>query len=128
MGRRVIAVLIISILSLLTPDLFSTNAFAGKKLYDDFSSVYMDDNKWIMQEYVSEVAGGEYISKLRNSLYNAEVLPGIFRNNLRFQNPDTINKIVCEITLVVTKLDSASNSKSFSKISNLPDTILMHDC
>ena len=98
--------------------LFSANdSFAEKKLFDDFSSTYLNRDKWWPREYVSEVVGGEYISKLGNSAgMPAEVAPGIFRNNLQFANPNSINSIECEITIEETKLDSAPSSSSFARI------------
>jgi hypothetical protein len=99
--------------------LFSAgNLFAGKTLYDDFSTGYLDGRKWFQRTYVREIVAGQLVSKIGNRSpgMNAEVLPGIFRNHLPIANPETINSIECEITIVETKLDSATDSKSFAKI------------
>jgi hypothetical protein len=92
--------------------------FAGKILYDDFSSNYLDGKKWFQRNYVREIVGGEFVSKIGNRSpgMGAEVAPGVFRNNLSFTNPETINSIECEITIVDTKLDSAAGPKSFARI------------
>ena len=92
--------------------------FAGKILYDDFSSEYLDGKKWFQRNYVREIVNGQFVSKLGNRSpgMDAEVAPGVFRNNLSFANPETINSIECEITIVDTKLDSATDAKSFARI------------
>ena len=91
---------------------------AGKTLYDDFSSNYIDGSKWQQRTSVREILDGQYVSKLGNRTpgMSAEVAPGIFRNNLSFAYPEIIDSIECDITIVETKLDSAPNSKSFARI------------
>ena len=107
--------------------LFSAgNLFAGKTLYDDFSTGYLDGKKWRQRTYVLEIVAGQLVSKIGNRSpgMSAEVLPGIFRNHLPFAPPnptapetlDDIKIIECEITIVETKLDSATNSKSGAMI------------
>jgi len=99
--------------------IINTQVFAaGKTLYDDFSSNYIDGSKWTQRTYALEVVNGQYVSKLGNRTpgMSAEIAPGIFRNNLRFTNPGTINSIECEITVVETKLDSASGSISSARV------------
>lgn len=91
---------------------------AGKVLYDDFSSGYLDGKKWWPREYVREIVDGKLVSKLGNSSgMGAEFVPGIFRNNMVFQNSGSIYTIECDMTVVETKLDSNINSKSFAEVS-----------
>ena len=91
---------------------------AEKKLYDDFSAGYIDGAKWRQREFVREIVNGEFIFKLGNRSpgMRAEVAPGVFRNNLPFANPETINSIQCEITIIENILDSATDSRSFARI------------
>jgi len=97
---------------------------AGKTLYDDFSADYLDGKKWFQRTYVREIVNGQFVSKLGNRSpgMGAEVAPGVFRNNLSFAPPtapktlDDIKIIECEITIVEAKLDSATDSKSFTRI------------
>ena len=99
--------------------IINSRAFAaGKTLYDDFSSNYIDGGKWRQRTYVREIVNGQYVSKLGNRTpgMSAEVAPGIFRNNLSFAYPEIIDSIECYITIVETKLDSAPNSESFARI------------
>ena len=99
--------------------IINTQVFAaGKTLYDDFSSNYIDGSKWRQRAYVREIIDGQYVSKLGNRTpgMSAEVAPGIFRNNLSFAYPEIIDSIECDITIVETKLDSAPNSESFAGI------------
>jgi len=44
------------------------DAFAGRKLLDDFSDPYIDTNKWQQGELVREIAGGKLISKIGGNL------------------------------------------------------------
>ena len=99
--------------------LFSTgNIFAEIKLYDDFSTGYIDGNKWRQREYVLEIVNAELVFKLGNRSpgMGAEVAPGFFRNNLPIKNPEVINSIECDITVMEAQLDSAIGSKSFIRI------------
>ena len=84
---------------------------AGKTLYDDFSSNYIDGSKWTQRTFVREIVDGQFVSKLGNRTpgMSAEISPGIFRNNLSFTYPEIIYSIECEITVAETKLDSAPN-------------------
>jgi len=98
--------------------LTSGQSFAGKTLFDDFSSKYIDASKWRQRTYVRETVNGQFVSSLgnRSPYMSAEITPGIFRNNLRFQNPDLINLVECDLTIVETTLDSAPNSSSFGRV------------
>jgi len=113
MKRNLIILFAISILSLFMFVVNSSNAIAGKRLYDDFSSPFIDGDKWLHREYVREIVNEKYISKLGNSIgTGAEIELGIFRNRLQFADPDSINTIECEIAIIETELDSSSDSKS----------------
>lgn len=104
---------------LLTLTFFApANLFAEKKLYDDFSTGYIDGTKWRQREFVREIVNGEFIFKLGNRSpgMGAEFLPGLFRNNLPFANPETINSVEVDVTIVETQLDSAPGSNSFIRI------------
>ena len=47
--------------------LFSAgNLFAGKRLYDDFSTGNLDGRKWKQRTYVNKIVDGQYVSKLGN--------------------------------------------------------------
>ena len=99
--------------------LFSAgNLFAGKTLYDDFLTGYIDGKKWYQRTYVNEIVNGQYVSKLGNRSpgMSAEIAPGEFLNSLRFGSPDSINSVKCDITIVDAKLDSAPGSQSFARI------------
>ena len=99
--------------------LFSAvTSFAGKKIYDDFSTGYIDGNKWGQREYVREIVNGELVLKIGNRSpgMGAENPPGYFRTHLPFANPESIYSIECEITVVETQLDSATGSKSYIRI------------
>ncbi len=111
--------LIFLIAWIVTIFLFSvSNLSAEIKLYDDYSTGYLDGNKWKQREYVREIINGQFVSKLGNRSpgMGAEIAPGIFRNNLPFTNPETIDSIECEITIVETILDNALDSKSYARI------------
>jgi hypothetical protein len=117
MKRNLIILIAISTLLLSMSAFNSSNAIAGKKLYDDFSSPFIDGAKWLRREYVREIVNEKYISKLGNSIgTGAEVELGIFRNRLQFADPDSINTIECEIAIIETELDGSSDSKSFASI------------
>ena len=98
----------------------SGDVFAGKTLYDDFSTKYLDGKKWYQRNYVREIVNGQFVSKIGNRSpgMGAEVIPGIFRNHLPFATPealetlDDIKIIECDITVVETQLDSAPGSRS----------------
>jgi hypothetical protein len=89
---------------------FSSNAFAEKELYDDFSGTYIDSQKWT-RELVREVVGGKLVSKLGNASGT-----GFFDNSTLFQDPTSINTIESEITVVVTNLDTGNDPISFARI------------
>lgn len=97
---------------------YTVTSFAAKKLYDDFSTGYLDGNKWGQREYVREIVNGKLVFKLGNRSpgMGAEVAPGLFRINLPIANPEFINSIECEITIMEAQLDSATGSKSFIHI------------
>jgi len=86
-------------------------AFGGKALYDDFSGTYLDIQKWQNREFVREVAEGKLVSKIGNASGT-----GTFRNSTRFQNPDSITTIECDITIVTTNLDTGSGPSSYASI------------
>lgn len=116
--------ILLSVLAFLSPG----NLFAGKTLYDDFSTGYLDGKKWNQRGHVREIVNGKYVSKLGNRSpgMEAEVYPGLFRNNLGFVNPGSIYSIECEVTIVEAKLDSGQSARSFARISgnfyNVNDT------
>ena len=95
-----------------------SNALAGEALFDDFSSNYLDASKWRQRTFVREIVNEQFVSQLGNRSpgMDAEFVPGIFRNNLSFQDPKSINSIECDVTVVETKLDSALNSSSFARV------------
>lgn len=97
---------------------FISNLCAEIKLYDDFSTGYIDGGKWRQREYVREIIDGEFVFKLGNRSpgMGAEGPPGYFCNDLPFANPETINSIEVDVTIVETQLDSAPGSKSFIRI------------
>jgi hypothetical protein len=106
--------------------LFSAgNLFAGKTLYDDFSTGHLDGKKWFQRTLVREIVDGQFVSKLGNRSpgMGAEFVPGLFMNSLfinpNFINPHTINSIQCDITIVESKLDSAPNSESYARIGGI---------
>ena len=106
--------ILLSVLALFSPG----NLFAGKTLYDDFSTGYLDGKKWIQREYVREIVNGKFVSKLGNRSpgMGAEVYPVLFRNNLGFVNPGSIYSIECEVILVEAKLDGDQSARSFARI------------
>ena len=87
----------------------SSQVFAEKELYDDFSGTYIDSQKWNQCEFVREVSGSKLISKLGNT-------GGYSRNGTGFQAPETIMAIECEIAVVATNLDTGNNPISFVRI------------
>ena len=93
---------------------FNSSLFAAKELFDDFSEENINGEKWQYREHVREVASGKLVSKLGN---NAST--GSFRNNNSFQNPESINIIECQITIVTTKLVSENESSSFARIGGM---------
>jgi len=86
-------------------------AFAAKSLYDDFSGIYIDNQKWLVRELVREVIAGNLVSKIGNASGTGE-----FRNNIRLQNPESITAIECELTVVGTNLDTGTEPISFAGI------------
>ena len=104
---------------LLTAFLFSVSSLcAEKKLYDDFSTGRLDGSKWRQREYVREIVNEELVIKLGNRSpgMGAEITPGVFRIPLSIANPEAINSIECDITIMEAHLDSAIGSKSFIRI------------
>lgn len=99
--------------------------FAGKILYDDFSSGDLDGDKWIQRIYVREVIGGKFVSKLGNRSpdMGAEFAPGLFMNSLEINRDnvdiDAIHSIECDITVTASKLDSAPGSQSYARIGGI---------
>lgn len=91
--------------------IFNTQAFAAKSLYDDFSGIYIDDQKWNNPEHVREVAGENLVSKVANNTSTTNA-----RNNTSFQNPSSIDVIECDITVVVVNLDAGTDNVSFSRV------------
>lgn len=118
MNQKFLDILAILLLSILISNLNLNDAVAEKVLYDNFSSVYIDGSKWRQRTYVREIVDGQFVSKLGNHTpgMDAEISPGAFRNNLSIANPETIDSIECEITIVDAKLDSATGSRSFARV------------
>jgi hypothetical protein len=112
-----------AILAMLTSLLliYSGEAVAGKILYDDFSSAYINSSKWRQRTIVREIVDGQYVSKLGNRSpgMGAEFAPGLFMNSLYFANPDSINSVKCDITITESQLDSALGSQSYARILGL---------
>ncbi len=115
MKKFMFDVLIVCFLSLI---IWNGNAQAGKLLFDDFSSGYLKGNKWWPREYVRHVENGKYIAKLGNSKgMGAEFKPGFFLLRLPFIDPDNVNTIQADITIVEAILDEqASDAMSFARI------------
>jgi len=86
----------------------------AKTLHDDFSGDYFDSNKWKNQEFVREIANGELVLKIRNSINNEHA----FGHTL-FKNPDTINTIQYDISVKEANLDSGTDTLSFVRIQGL---------
>ena len=61
--------------------IISTQAFAARALYDDFSGNFIASSKWNEREFVREVAGGNLVSKVANNNSTQYA-----RNNTSFQN------------------------------------------
>jgi hypothetical protein len=88
-----------------------SDAFAQKALYDDFSGIYIDYQRWNEGEYVREIVAGKLVSKVRNApTYNRA------RNNTAFQIPSSINDVQCDITVVEINLDTGTDSMSFARV------------
>ena len=104
---------------------YTDDVSAELKLYDDFSSGYIDGDKWRKRGYVREIVNGELILKMGNRSPGMELefVPGLFINHIdvnpNFINPHTINSIQCDITIVESKLDSAPNSESYARIAGI---------
>jgi hypothetical protein len=82
-------------------------AFPGRVLYDDFSSGFLDAEKWWPREYVLEILDGKLVTKLGNSNgMGAEVRPGHFDIPFNFSEPSSIHSIEAEVTIVDARLDS----------------------
>ena len=93
------------------------NALSGKILYDDLSTGRLVENKWWPREYVREIVDGKLVLKLGNSSgMGAEILPGLFRNNIGMLNPESIQTIECEIEIIEASTDSAAGSRAFARI------------
>jgi hypothetical protein len=89
-------------------------AVGAKTLYDDFSGACIDGAKWdYYRELVREVdpVTGKLVSKIGNPC-----TPGSFANSTRFQDPESINAIECEITVVATNLDAGNKAFSRARI------------
>ena len=80
------------------------DAFAGRKLLDDFSDPYIDTNKWQQGELVREIAGGGLISKIGGT---AEPGNDFILNQLGFVDPNSINSIEATINLKASRLDNS---------------------
>ncbi len=111
------------LVGLSTAILFSAgNLFAGKILYDDFSSGDLDGDKWVQRTFVREIVGGKFVSTLGNRSpgMSAEHAPGLFLNSLTINrdnlNIDAIRSIECDITITASKLDRAPGSQSYAHI------------
>lgn len=86
-------------------------AFGAKSLYDDFSVIYIDSQKWEKREFVREVVEGKLVSKIGNTSGT-----GSFRNRTQFQNPGSINTIECKLTVAATNLDTGNSPLSTARI------------
>jgi hypothetical protein len=96
----------------------SACGFKEPALYDSFSNDSIDGKKWRQREFVREIVNGKFVSKLGNRSpgMDAEIEPGIFRNHLPFEDPDSIHAIACEMTMENAVPDSAAGSRSGAMI------------
>jgi hypothetical protein len=116
-GKRLMKRLFVFFLMLLiAPAPIICGSANARMLYDDFSGIHIDDQKWDNQftgytELVREVVNGKLISKVANNLTSPVV-----RNNTGFQNAAAIQSIKCEITINETITDTGDGPRSFARV------------
>jgi hypothetical protein len=103
----VFGVLLFSIIS------FLSNAFAAG-LYDDFSGTYIDKNKWREGEFVREIKDGKLVLKQATPSPNAITAYSYVdtSNNLNFKNPDSVNSIQADVTIVGSAITNSANTRT----------------
>ena len=89
------------------------DVWAGRTLYDDFSGVLIDNNKWSGSEAVLEVdpVREKLISKISNTPDD-----GTKALTVLFQNPGSINAVELELTVVEANLDTGYGTSSMAGI------------
>ncbi|MEO0228268.1 MAG: hypothetical protein ABIL70_09500 [candidate division WOR-3 bacterium] len=90
---------------------FTTNAYAV--LYDDFSGTFIDKTKWKWGEWVREIDNGKLI--LKHGSHNpdtASSFPYSTINNLQFYNPDSVNSIQAEVTILSNQITGISYTRA----------------
>ena len=88
-------------------------AWAGRVLYDDFSGEIIDNSKWIGSEAVLKVDPfrKKLISKISNTPEN-----GTQAVSVNFQEPESIDSIECELTVIKADLDTGYGASSIAGI------------
>ncbi len=71
------------------------NVYKNGVLYDDFSSSIIDATKWTSYEFVTEISGGTFRSKVRSSSESNEARMNSY---LRFADPSSVNVIQAKVT------------------------------
>jgi hypothetical protein len=73
------------------------NVYKNDSLYEVFSSPVIDATKWITYEFVREVSGGEFRSKIRSSSASNATIA----NQLEFVNPSAIKEFEAKVTPLI---------------------------
>jgi len=82
------------------------NVLKNGILYDDFSSLTIDKNKWTLYEFVREISEGKFRSKVRSSSASDST---IF-NRLEFLYPSSINTIQAKVTPLIYQNNQGTNA------------------
>jgi len=88
-------------------------------LYDDFSGEKIDLNKWRYGEFVREIRefnGGDYKLYLQTITPNPSVMktfPYNVRNNIGFTNPNSINSIQAQVTIIESNISGTGRTYTY---------------
>jgi hypothetical protein len=77
-------------------------------LNEDFSSPVIDNTRWANYEYVRELSGGQFRSKIRSSLTSSSTIESF----LEFVDPSSANDIQATVTPVAYQHDSGLNTSA----------------
>jgi hypothetical protein len=102
-------------LVLLFLGLISPNASFTLDLYDDFSGTFIDKSKWKWADWVREIDTGTGKLLLKHGSHNpntASSFPYTTWNNLPFSNPNSVNSIQADITILQNQITGAAYTRT----------------
>jgi hypothetical protein len=100
----------LSLIALFVSLILSTYAFS-LTLYDDFSGTYINEDKWIQTEWVTEISGGKLILKQASpNPIGIMSYPYIMWNRMDFNDPSSVNSIQADVSIVENIVTGLANT------------------